>query len=484
MKKRALFIVLFLAALLSVSAAMADRPVGGLKPRIYKYVSHRRALCSDGEVSITADKSTYEAGESMTFSVKIPEGYNYTFAIAVFDGTYEDSRVPDTVYELKGLVQTTVSYNNLIWTPGNYAAYVELYEGDIQTDIWVQFDFTVTQCSGINQLNQIVSTTVSQCIGNDDFETLINIHNWVLSKCTYDEEYHYYSAESLFLLGTGVCNSYARAFDLLLKAAGIPSRRIAGYAFDNYYNGHAWNAANIDGKWHLYDCTWEDTESNNQYDPYWNYRWCGLPDDLMFDHTAENYIGGSVTCSSMENNYFVRSGAWQEQCGEAASQMETQLAEGLHRFSVETGLPFDGDNPEQEFYINNRIAAAGLSATVWTDIHGDACQGTFTAEMSSPTITGQFIGSGLLTLPSGTETLEEEAFAGTAANYVVINDGCTKIASGAFRDSKVWEITIPESVTNIEEGIFSVPGVLIITPANSPADNWAKAHNYPTCVPQ
>ena len=83
-----------------------------------------------------------------------------------------------------------------------------------------------------------------------------------------------------------------------------------------------------------------------------------------------------------------------------------------------------------------------------------------------------------------TETLEEEAFAGTAANYVVINDGCTKIASGAFRDSKVWEITIPESVTNIEEGIFSVPGVLIITPADSPADTWAKDHNYPTCVPQ
>ena len=481
MKKRVMFFVLFLAALVSFSPALADKPVGGLKPRVFK-PSLRHALRTASGMGISTSQSAFEAGAPVTFTISMPEGYHYTIDICVLDGTYVDENTADTVFHQTELTDSSFIYD-LIWTPGDYIAFADFYSPNGYVDYNYCY-FTVTQCSGTNRLDQTVQETVSQCRGTNDFETMVNLHDWVLSHCSYDDDYVYYSAESLFFLNTGVCNSYARAFNLLLQAAGIPSRRVSGYAFGDEDSGHAWNAASIDGIWHLYDCTWDDTITNDQYHPYWSYRWCGLPEELMFDHTAEKYIGGSVTCTSMENNYFVRSGAWQEQCGEAASQMEAQLTEGLHRFSVETDLTFDGDNPEQEFYINNRIAAAGLSATVWTDIHGDACQGTFTAEMSSPTISGSFACSGLLTLPSRTETLEEEAFAGTAANYVVINDGCTKIASGAFRDSKVWEITIPESVTNIEEGIFSVPGVLIITPADSPADKWAKAHNYPTCLPQ
>ena len=473
MKKRALFIVLSLSALLSVSAAMADRPVGGLVRRD----SHpsRHTLRADSRFSLSLDKSSYTVEEEITVSVNIPENYCYYLYLGVFDDTYTDGE-PDYLFVREAITDPVVTYD-LIYTPGQYVFYVDVYKDNTRVYI-LEAPFTVAQSESVNKMDQIITEVVNDCQKETEFETVLSLHNWILDHCSYDKTYTYYSAESLFINGSGVCNSYSRAFHLLLQAAGIPSRRVVGWANEKTDdNGHAWNAVCIEGIWHLFDCTWDDTDDTG--DGYWRYRWCGLPDDLMTEHIVDNYVGGIVTCSSLESNYFVHTGAWQEECGLAAAQMTDQLDEGFHRFVIEPDRTFDKGNPEIETYVNNRIAAAGLSATVWTDIHDDPCQGTFTAEMSSPTITGQFIGSGLLTLPSGTETLEEEAFAGTAANYVVINDGCTKIASGAFRDSKIWEITIPQSVTDIAEDIFSVPGVFIIAPAGSPAADWAADYGYP-----
>ena len=478
MKKWMLSLLLCLTVLFSVSAALADHPVGGIKPRLFK-PSFRHALRAAGGMGIRTDRTTYEAGQPITFTITLPEGYHYTLAIGVLDGTYEDEDMSDTILERKNLTDPEVIYD-MIWTPGEYVVFADFYSAYGYVD-YAYAMFTVTPCEGVNQLEQRIQETVSQCMGADDFETMINLHDWILANCSYDYSFEYYSSESLFFLHTGVCNSYSRTFNLLMNAAGIPSRRIAGYAFDDPNSGHAWNAASVDGLWHLYDCTWDDTGSNDQQDPFWSYRWCGLPDELMFDHTAENYIGGSVACTSLDNNYFVRSGAWQEQCGKALAQMTTQLNEGLHRFSIFTDRSFSyTDHPEQESYTNNRIAAAGLSATSWYDIHGDLCHGTFTAVSASPIITGSFDGSGRLTLPAGVTSLEEESLAGTAANYVTVNDGCETIASGAFRDSRVWEITLPDSVMNIAEDIFSVPGVLIIASPDSWAASWAAAHGYPT----
>lgn len=61
-----------------------------------------------------------------------------------------------------------------------------------------------------------------------------------------------------------VCEGYANLFDALGKDLGITVVKVKGYAKGvGYVNGmeiprsnHAWNAVQIDGKWHLLDSTW------------------------------------------------------------------------------------------------------------------------------------------------------------------------------------------------------------------------------------
>jgi len=56
---------------------------------------------------------------------------------------------------------------------------------------------------------------------------------------------------------SGVCESYARTFQLLLNASGIENLYVQGMAKTER---HAWNLVCLDdGKWYWYDLTWDDT---------------------------------------------------------------------------------------------------------------------------------------------------------------------------------------------------------------------------------
>ncbi len=477
------FVLALCAALLMTSAALADKPAGGVRPRVF----NPNAPTPRTEYALVPDSYTYEAGETVVLTATIPEGGYYDFSLTVLDGSYEQEYMADTLRFFYGLTEETYSFD-MVWIPGSYVVFYDIYgpaEGeDEEAPLAVSsyFLFEVTECSGANELYSRVQQAAAACRGANEFETVVNIHNWVVNHCEYDYTYTYYSAESLFFLGTGVCNSYSRAFNLLTEAAGIGTRRVLGWAgVISDDTGHAWNAACIDGKWHLYDCTWDDTGN----DGYFAYRYCGLPSDLMNlddDHIVEYIPGGAVSCTSLDSNYFVRTGRWRDECGDAADEMEARLAEGKHRMTVQTGVEFGSDS-DAETYILNRIAAAGISATVWTDALGIDCMGVFTVTRGSSDITGAMIGSGWLTLPEETQIIGAEAFTGCEANYVILPDACTTVGGAAFGYSLLWEIRMSENVTDIADDAFAgLPSVLIIAPAGSYAANWALDHGCETAV--
>lgn len=67
----------------------------------------------------------------------------------------------------------------------------------------------------------------------------------------------------VMLGGEGVCESYAKSFQLLLNYCGVECIFITGQA-----NGgaHAWNMVKLDsGEWYLYDLTWCDSLANLDY---------------------------------------------------------------------------------------------------------------------------------------------------------------------------------------------------------------------------
>lgn len=92
-----------------------------------------------------------------------------------------------------------------------------------------------------------------------------------------------------------ICDGYTRLFKTLCDYAKIKAEIVTGYV--RWYSDsigeqtkriHAWNAVEIDGKWHLLDPTWASGFSNTdvtafkkEYDDYY---FLTPPDDLLNDH--------------------------------------------------------------------------------------------------------------------------------------------------------------------------------------------------------
>ena len=64
-----------------------------------------------------------------------------------------------------------------------------------------------------------------------------------------------HSIVGVLLRGEGVCESYAKAFQLMLNYCGIDNIFVTGYAGEP----HGWNLVQLDdGRWYWYDLTWDD----------------------------------------------------------------------------------------------------------------------------------------------------------------------------------------------------------------------------------
>lgn len=83
-----------------------------------------------------------------------------------------------------------------------------------------------------------------------------------------------------------------------------------------------------------------------------------------------------------------------------------------------------------------------------------------------------------LVLPVDLKVIEADAFYGIDAESVKIPDGTTAIGDRAFADSSVRQVYIPASVNQFGVELFPA-GTIIYTPANSPAESWAKGNKYP-----
>ena len=71
----------------------------------------------------------------------------------------------------------------------------------------------------------------------------------------------YHNIYGAFIGKNGVCEAYAKAFQLLLNAAEIDNRYVIGVSGTTLASGigHVWNMLQLDdGKWYYCDLTWDD----------------------------------------------------------------------------------------------------------------------------------------------------------------------------------------------------------------------------------
>jgi len=79
------------------------------------------------------------------------------------------------------------------------------------------------------------------------------------------QEPHDHDALGVLLYGTGVCESYARAFQYLMYRCGIQCLYVVGDTVDG---SHAWNMVNIDGEWLMVDPTGCDNDIDDEIELY------------------------------------------------------------------------------------------------------------------------------------------------------------------------------------------------------------------------
>lgn len=113
-----------------------------------------------------------------------------------------------------------------------------------------------------------------------DYEVARYLHNWLCDRITYAdngcppgwdsafENVMYYSSGMHGLKsGYGKCNTYAYAYQILLRTAGIEAFVLDGYAMSGGAKvGHAWNIMHLDGQWYFADVTWDDTKKTGVYE--------------------------------------------------------------------------------------------------------------------------------------------------------------------------------------------------------------------------
>ena len=111
-------------------------------------------------------------------------------------------------------------------------------------------------------VNEKVAQIIDEVItaGMSEKDKALALHDWLTDHAHYDLTFSHYEADGVLLYGTGVCDSYSKAYQLLLNQAGIENFRITGEAIDSsgVREAHAWNAVKIDGKWSHVDVTWDD----------------------------------------------------------------------------------------------------------------------------------------------------------------------------------------------------------------------------------
>lgn len=168
-----------------------------------------------------------------------------------------------------------------------------------------------TRATAREQLNTVATQLVAECpdIGDDYFVEL-QLHDRLAALCSYADEAaidggyevhpNAYNAYGALVEGKAVCEGYARAMQLLLGLADIPSTLVIGRSLENGQE-HMWNMVTVNGQNYHVDPTWNDSDDRLRHSFF------NLSTALLErTHTIDDGQTGIDTCTAEDDNYFIR----------------------------------------------------------------------------------------------------------------------------------------------------------------------------------
>ena len=154
-----------------------------------------------------------------------------------------------------------------------------------------------TECNMIilGAINEVSNMKVKH---QSDYETSIFLHDYIIDCFDYkfdengqpSEESEAHNIIGAFSKRGGVCEAYAKSFQLLLNYFEIENILVGGEAGGE---DHVWNLVNLEGTWFYYDLTWDD---NNKWEDGWG--------KYYFDY---NYYWTAKSKSFFESTHFIKS---------------------------------------------------------------------------------------------------------------------------------------------------------------------------------
>ncbi len=248
-------------------------------------------------------------GQPFTFSVVLAEAPDpYLFKYTLYhnaDVTANEDFLPvDSAEKLQGQAEFTV-------TPGERGKYFLEVEVSDESYRYVKltsqplFGYEAAEREDPATLPGKVSRLTDELAEQgytDDYDKALWLSNWLTHNADYDESMQEHHPEGVLLRGTGVCESYALAYQMLLQEAGIESLYVTGYSRGE---PHAWNLVRLNGEWTYVDTTWNDPKGGGAE----NCDYFGLTDELLgrdHDWSYSNFIPPAAVGAG--SNYNVRNG--------------------------------------------------------------------------------------------------------------------------------------------------------------------------------
>lgn len=146
----------------------------------------------------------------------------------------------------------------VFYLESEYSSYIlSSFDGNIG---YIRLNYTEDSIESVNQKIELMSQKIDEYLegldGLNDYEKELEIHD----RLSYSVEYshleelprEYHTAEGSLLKGVGVCDSFAKALQLIYSRAGIDSIIVLG-SLDG--NPHAWNMVKINNEWYHVDLT-------------------------------------------------------------------------------------------------------------------------------------------------------------------------------------------------------------------------------------
>lgn len=136
--------------------------------------------------------------------------------------------------------------------------------------IKLDYDFNKSECEYyVQQTENRAEQILAKADGAESLvDYLLDIHDEILKSAEYDYSLKgngTYEAFGVLNTGSGVCESYSRAYQYLCQCIAVDNILVVGLSDDE---PHMWNMVQLDGEWYHADLTWDDGD-NNMIDYYY-----------------------------------------------------------------------------------------------------------------------------------------------------------------------------------------------------------------------